>query len=286
MSSDWSEWIGRGERRLDRVDRAAFGRWLATLDLVGPADGEVPQGFHWCLCTPDTPSSRLGLDGHPMRDNSLDSFMPPVPLPRRMWASSKVEFLQPLHVDDEIVRVSRIANVSEKSGSTGPLAFVDVTHETVRKGQLAIRETQTLVYRADVSADAPVTPPPPGDGRFDAGNWDHHRVITPDEALLFRFSALTFNTHRIHYDQPYAQDVERYRGLVVHGPLMATLLLAMAQDNFGSNRVTTFAFRAMSPAICGDALHLVMRRTNSEIELGTFAADGRQVTAASATMKE
>lgn len=286
MASNWSEWIGREERRQDRVDRAAFVRWLATLDLESPSSGEVPQGFHWCLCMPDAPSARLEVDGHPMRDDSADSFMPPVPLPRRMWASSKVEFLQPLHVDDEIVRTSRIESVSEKSGSTGQLAFVDVAHETARNGVLAIRETQTLVYRAAVETDAPLTPPPPGGGRFDAGDWDHHSAITPDEALLFRFSALTFNTHRIHYDQPYAQDVERYRGLVVHGPLMATLLLAMAQDRYGSNSVTTFTFRAMSPAICGDDLHLVMRRTNSEIELGTFAADGRQVTAASATMKD
>jgi 3-methylfumaryl-CoA hydratase len=281
--SDWQDWIGREEQRADRIDAAAFGRWLAMLDRAAPQDGTVPQAYHWCLALPDAPTARLGPDGHPLRDESPDSFMPPVPLPRRMWASSKVEFLMSLHVGDAIVRTSRIASVTEKTGGSGQLVFVDVAHETAGPNGIAVRETQSLVYRAAAAADAPLSPPEQGEATFKPADWDAHRALVPSEPLLFRYSALTFNSHRIHYDLPYARDEERYRGLVVHGPLTATLLLDLAQKELGDNSLSSFAFRGTSPAICGEALHLVMRTVENGIELAAFADDGRQIVAATAT---
>ena len=281
--SDWERWIGRDEHRSDRIGTAAFGRWLAMLDRAAPADGTVPQGYHWCLALPDAPTSNLGPDGHPLRDESPESFMPPVPLPRRMWASSNVEFLMPLYVGDAVVRTSRIASVTEKTGGSGQLVFVDVAHETAGPNGVAVRETRSLVYRAAAAADAPLSPQPLGETSFAPAEWDAHRELNPTEPLLFRYSALTFNSHRIHYDLPYARDEERYRGLVVHGPLTATLLLDLAQRQLGDNSLSTFAFRGTSPAICGEALHLVMRQIESGVELAAFADDGRQIVSATAT---
>lgn len=280
---DWQDWIGREEQRVDRVDSGAFGRWLAMLDRAAPNGGIVPQGYHWCLGLPDAPTARLGPDGHPVRDESADSFMPPVPLPRRMWASSKVEFLIPLRVGDAVIRRSRVASVTEKSGGSGQLVFVDVAHETAGPSGVAVRETQSLVYRAAAVANSPLSPPELGEVCFAPTDWNAHRELVPSEALLFRYSALTFNSHRIHYDLPYARDEERYRGLVVHGPLTATLLLDLAQRQLGDNSLTSFAFRGMSPAMCGELLHLVMRTVEDGIDLAAFAADGRQIAAATAT---
>ncbi len=281
--SDWQAWIGREEQRSDHADPGLFIRWCATLDRAAPAGGLVPQGFHWCLCTPDAATAQLGPDGHPRRDDSPDSFLPPVPLPRRMWASSKVEFLAPLKVGEAVTRTSQVASVTEKSGGSGKLVFVDVAHETHGPAGLAVREVQSLVYREPAAPGTPPAPPPLGEGRFDPTGWDQHCTIQPGAPLLFRFSALTFNSHRIHYDAPYAMGEEGYRGLVVHGPLTATLLLDLAQRTLGDNALKAFAFRGMSPAVADEALHLVMRGKGEAIELGAFAADGRQVMSASAT---
>lgn len=278
----WEPWIGREERRVDRIDAGHFARWLATLDRAAPEGGTVPQGFHWCLCTPDAPTARLGPDGHPLRDDSPESFLPPVRLPRRMWASSKVEFLAPLRVGEAVNRTSRVLAVTEKQGGSGTLVFVEVEHETSGPEGPAVREVQSLVYREPAAAGTPSAPPPLGEGRFDSSSWSAHRMVVPSEALLFRYSALTFNSHRIHYDAPYAKAEENYRGLVVHGPLTATLLLDLAQRELGDNALGSFAFRGLSPAICGEELHLVMRPADSGHELGAFAADGRQVASANA----
>jgi 3-methylfumaryl-CoA hydratase len=282
--TDWQAWIGREERRADRADPGLFARWCATLDRAAPAGGTVPQGFHWCLCTPDAPTAALGPDGHPRRDDSPDSFLPPVPLPRRMWASSKVEFLAPLTVAEAVTRTSRVASITEKSGGSGQLVFVEVAHETSGEQGLAVREVQSLVYREPAAPGTPPAPPPLGVGRFDSAGWDHHRALEPGAPLLFRFSALTFNSHRIHYDAPYAVGEEGYRGLVVHGPLTATLLLDLAQRALGDNALRSFAFRGLSPAVADEPLHLVMRGAGDGIELGAFAADGRQVMSASAAV--
>jgi len=256
-SNGWDAWIGRTEQRADCTDPGHFIRWCATLDRQPPPDGTAPQGFHWCLCLPDAPTATLGPDGHPRRDDSAASFLPPIPLPRRMWASSAVEFLQPLIVGEPVTRISRVQSVTEKAGGSGQLVFVDVAHETSGPRGLAVREVQSLVY--------PI-----------------HRALTPSTPLLFRYSALTFNSHRIHYDAPYAIEAENYRGLVVHGPLTATLLLDLARRELGDNTLKSFAFRGLSPAICGEMLHLVLRSTGATFELGAFAADGRQVMRATA----
>ena len=282
VMSDYSAWIGREVRREDQIDWSLAMRWLATFNRVPLGNGTMPQGFHWCLCTPDAPTNALGADGHPSRDESPSSFLPPVPLPRRMWASSKVEFLNPMRIDDPVTRTSRVHSITEKQGGSGRLVFVEIDHETLSAGELAVRERQSLVYRAAAPPEAPPVPPEIGAGRFDPEGWDVYRSLIPDEALLFRFSALTFNSHRIHYDLPYARDVERYRGLVVHGPLTATLLLDFARITLGDNAIKSFAFRGVSPAICGEMLHLVLRSKDAAWELGAYAADGRQVMSATA----
>ena len=281
--ADWSAWIGRDERRIDRVDSGHLTRWLATLDRDAAPGGSVPQGFHWCLCLPDAPTASLGPDGHPRRDDDPASFLPALPQPRRMWASSTVEFFAPLQAGQAIERHSRVQAITEKSGGSGNLVFVDIAHETRGDGELAVREVQTLVYRDAPPPGTPPMPPKAGAGTFDASGWSAVREVMPTEPLLLRYSALTFNSHRIHYDLPYAQHEEGYRGLVVHGPLTATLLLDLARRELGDNVVKAFAFRGLSPAICGEELNLAMRAKATGWELGAFASDGRQVMSASAT---
>ncbi|MFM5885665.1 MAG: MaoC family dehydratase N-terminal domain-containing protein [Novosphingobium sp.] len=280
--SDYAAWIGREETRRDFADPALFARWLATLDRAAPDGGLTAQGFHWCLATPDAPTATLGPDGHPRRDDSPDRFLPPVPLPRRMWAASTLEFVAPLTLDRAIERRSRIASIAAKTGASGPLTFVEIAHETLSEGRVAVREVQSLVYRAAPEPGTPPAPPPLGAGQFDPGEWQAHCALVPGEALLFRYSALTFNSHRIHYDLPYTTGAENYRGLVVHGPLTATLLLDLAARELGDNALKRFTFRGVSPAIAGEMLHLVLRSKDAAFELGAFAADGRQVMSASA----
>ncbi|BDW81186.1 acyl-CoA dehydrogenase [Erythrobacter sp. Dej080120_24] len=280
---EWDAWIGREQRAKDRLDEGLAGRWLATFDL-DQGEAILPQGIHFALCTPDAPTTALGEDGHPARDDSAVSFLPPFPMPRRMWASSAIRFIAPIARGAVIERISRVASISEKEGGSGKLAFVDVEHETHANGTLSVRETQTLVYREAAALDAPLSPPDMSDAQFDPSDWEAHRPITPDPRLLFRYSALTFNTHRIHYDSPYARDVERYRGLVVHGPLTASLLLQLAARELGENRLRHFEFRGVSPAIVGEPLHLVMRKSDDGFDMAAFADDGRQITKARASL--
>jgi 3-methylfumaryl-CoA hydratase len=279
--SAWGDWFGRTETRVDRVSPAAVARWLATLVRAAPAGSAVPQGFHWCLALPDAPTARLGPDGHPQRDDDPAGFLPPIPKPRRMWAASQVAFVRPLQVGEAVERRSRIAAIAEKSGASGALVFVDIAHETHGEHGLAVRETQSLVYRDPAPAGAPPAPEP--NGGFDPSPWQAHRELTPNEALLFRYSALTFNSHRIHYDLPYAREIEGYRGLVVHGPLTATLLLDLARRELGDNALKSFQFRGVAPAYCGERLHLVLRGKDGAFELGAYADDGREVMRASAS---
>lgn len=281
---NYDAWIGREVRARDRLDEGLADRWLATFDLARPHPPIMPQGIHLALCTPEAPSATLGEDGHPARDDSPGSFLPPFPLPRRMWASSKMHFHAPIAIGAVIERTSRVVAISEKQGSSGPLAFVDVSHETRSNGTLAVVETQSIVYREEAKGGLELSPPPLNDAKFEPAGWDAHRTLTPDARLLFRYSALTFNTHRIHYDAPYAEQVERYRGLVVHGPLIASLLLQLAASELGANRLRSFAFRGLSPAIADEPLHLVMRKSEAGYDLAAFADDGRQVTQASATV--
>ena len=282
--SGYEPWIGREQRQTDRVDPALAARFLATFDLAWPRQSTMPQGIHLCLCPPDVPTRLLGEDGHPARHDGPGSFLPPIPLARRMWASSSFEFHGPIQIGNAIERISRIASVTAKKGESGELVFVEIDHETRADGVLAVAERQTLVYREAAPGKAPLAPPEACTQAFDAAGWDSHRVLTPDPRLLFRYSALTFNTHRIHYDWLYARNVERYRGLVVHGPLIASLLLQLAGDQFGQNRLARFSFRGLSPAIAGEPLHLVMRGAGETLEMAVFAGEGRQVTKAEAML--
>lgn len=275
--SAWDAWVGRSESREDILTPGLLARFKATLDKP-LEDDMAPQGLHWCLCLPDAPTSLLGPDGHPIRDESPASFLPPIPLPRRMWASSAVEFLGHMSAGDVIRRVSTIEKITEKSGGSGSLVFVDVAHETQANGRIVVQERQTIVYRE--ASTAPAAPRPADCAQPPISGWNWHRTLTPSGPLLFRYSALTFNSHRIHYDLPYAQDAEGYRGLVVHGPLMASLLLDLAARHLGPNRLTRFAFRGQSPAFAGEPLYLVGKQDGPTINLAALGGDGRTVMSA------
>ena len=267
MSSDLKAWVGRSQTQSDTVMPNALVRYKAALNMEA-ADTIVPDGYHWCLCLPDTPTDALGADGHP----PLGGFMPSLPFPRRMWAGSKVEFLKPLAPHMQIERRSTIMDIEPKSGQSGELVFVTVAHETLCEGDVHIRETQTIVYR-----DAPqeAAPLPEVTADVDIGAWDWHTQLTPQPPLLFRYSALTFNTHRIHYDLDYAQNTELYPALVVHGPLTASLLLKLCADHLGHHALSEFRFTAKSPLYAGQPVYLVGRETHADIELCALGGDGR-----------
>lgn len=267
---DWQDWLGRTETRQDVLTPGLIARHRATLDR--PIGDTALPGIHWCLCLPDAPTAELGEDGHPRRDKA-GAFMPPIPLPRRMWASSSVHVHAPLHAGAEIERTSTILSISEKFGSSGALAFVDIAHETRADGILAVSETQTIVYREPGTATAsPFVAPRCGQAEEHIDPRASVRRITPDAALLLRFSALTFNAHRIHYDLPYAREGEGYAGLVVHGPLTASLLLNFATERFGA--VSRFAFRGLAPAFAGEVMTLLARRDDGAVSMVALGPTG------------
>jgi 3-methylfumaryl-CoA hydratase len=280
--AQWDEWIGRTETRTDSTKSAQLARFQATLDSSSEGDA-TPQGFHWCLCTPDTPTTALGDDGHPERgsERNGDSFLPPIPQPRRMWASSQIQFCAIIPVSAAIERQTTIARITEKTGGSGTLIFVDLDHITRANGVDCVIERQTLVYR-DPTTSAPE--PRPADAARNLADWSFHRSLTPSQTLLFRYSALTFNSHRIHYDAPYARDEEGYRALVVHGPLTATLLLDLVARTYGHNTLKTFSFRGQSPAFVSEPLHLVGRANATQITLNALGGDGRIVMSAEGTI--
>ena len=264
------QWVGKTEQQTDLITPAPVAALAATLDRdePPPRNGDpLPPLWHWLYFLPVHRQSQLGPDGHPKRGG----FLPPVPLPRRMWAGSQLSFKRALTIGSAIQRVSRILEVKHKSGRSGELVFVKVQHTISDAQGLAISEEHTLVYRDNPRPDAaPAVPQPaPADHAWS-------REIHPDPVLLFRYSALTFNGHRIHYDRPYATDTEGYPGLVVHGPLIATLLLDALRRNNPKANVASFSFRAVSPlfdinpfAVCGrpDA-------ENKSIHLWARDADG------------
>ena len=235
------EWIGRTETRVDHATATPMAAMSATLDRDDPepANGSaVPPLWHWTYFVPLARQSEIGADGHAKRGG----FLPPVPLPRRMWAGGRLEFHAPLRVGDDITRTSRILDVNGKSGRSGMLVFVTVRHEYATTRRLALTEEHDIVYRENPRPDAPVPKPQraPTDESF-------AREIVPDPVLLFRYSALTFNGHRIHYDRPYVTQVEGYPGLIVHGPLIATLLVDLVRRNLPQARIRRFSFRALRP---------------------------------------
>jgi 3-methylfumaryl-CoA hydratase len=250
--SHLEEWIGRTETSADTITPAPLAALSATLDRDDPPPNPgdpLPPLWHWLFFLPIHRQSMLGPDGHAARGG----FLPPVTLPRRLWAGSRIELHQQLRVGDAITRTSSIVSIKQKEGRTGPLVFVVVRHEISNASGLAITDEHDIVYRGDAppGQKAPEPPAaPPG------AAWQ--RTITPDDVLLFRYSALTFNGHRIHYDRRYTTEVEGYPGLVVHGPLQATLLMDLLRRNLPAARVSRVAFRAVSPlfdiapfSVCG-----------------------------------
>jgi len=243
-------WIGRSETRSDLLTATPVAALSATLDRDDPAPvaGTVlPPLWHWLYFTPLTRHSEIGEDGHAKRGG----FLPPVPLPRRMWAGGRLDFLQPLRVGETVTRVSTIKDVTVKEGRSGALVFVCVRHEFSNAQGLALSEEHDIVYRdapppapagasGSAGAPQPAPTPAPRDEQFS-------REIVPDPVLLFRYSALTFNGHRIHYDRSYVTGVEGYPGLIVHGPLIATLLMDLLRRHLPDATVKRFSFKAVRP---------------------------------------
>lgn len=249
MSDDFSAWVGKQETASDVLDPARCNALLAALgEPAGLTAGdELPLLHHWLHFWNVVAPDGLGEDGHPAKGG----FLPPVPLPRRMWAGGRLTFHRPLRLGEPVSRTSTILKVEAKSGKSGNLVFVTVQHELSGPGGLAITEEQDLVYR---EAAAPGSIPAP-EGGHPAPETAWRSDVNPDTVLLFRYSALTMNGHRIHYDLPYAQNEEAYPALVVHGPLMATLLAAAARKNLGKP-LATFSFRGQSPAFSGLPMHV------------------------------
>ena len=234
------QWVGKTEMTTRRIDANQVAALVATLDRAQVlTDGMVlPPLWHWIFFWDAAPQAALGIDGHPQRGG----FLPPVPLPRRMWAGGRLQFLAPLPIGAAATRTSRVESVGAKEGKSGTLAFVTVEHRIAVDGAAAIIEQHDIVYRDNPrpGAMAPAGKPAPAQAAWS-------RLITPDPVLLFRYSALTFNGHRIHYDRSYVTEVEGYPGLIVHGPLIATLLLDLLYRNVPDAQVARFDFRAVGP---------------------------------------
>ena len=273
---DLRAWIGRSEILRDSIGPTPVAALAATLDHPAapvPPGTPLPPLWHWLYFLPLHRHSELGPDGHARRGG----FLPPVPLPRRMWAGSQFEFRTPIRVGDAVERTSTIEDVTSRQGRSGPLVFVKVRHELRCNdtAQPALVEFHDIVYRGAMQPGDTEPPPqkapdleatevsgsgvrgpeagPPGAQRPQA-SWE--RTIVPDDVLLFRYSALTFNGHRIHYDRRYVTEVEGYPGLVVHGPLIATLLLDLLHRQAPQAEVTAFRFKAVRPIFDGQPFRI------------------------------
>ena len=270
---DYSAWVGRSETRVDVATAAPLAGLAALLDHdVSPwISGEVPPLGHWLYFLPDARQSVIGEDGHPRRDGT--GLLPPVPLPRRMWAGSRIDFLAPVAVGAALTRVTTIEAIKPKRGASGDLLFVTLRHDIAADGVAAIREEQDIVFRepaptVPAPAALPVAPP-------ESEPADAVRSLTPDPVLLFRYSALTFNAHRIHYDRDYARDIEGYAGLVVHGPLIATLLMDHFLQSTAGAKPRHFRFRAEAPLVDGAPFDLCLARDGNTARLWARDAAGR-----------
>ncbi len=260
------EWIGGSEKRRDHVTAAPIAAMSATLDRddENPVPGtEVPPLWHWLYFTPLARQSEIGVDGHAKRGG----FLPPVPLPRRMFAGGRFTFDHALQVGDDVERTSRVIDVTGKQGRSGYMVFVTVLHEIANARGVAVSEEHDIVYREESRPDARVAEP-----RAARTDESFSREIAPDPVLLFRYSALTFNGHRIHYDRTYVTEVEGYPGLIVHGPLIATLLVDLLRRNMPTDVISKFSFRAIRPLF--DIHHFdVCGRQDEEKRVALWARD-------------
>jgi 3-methylfumaryl-CoA hydratase len=278
VSADFQAWVGRVEERSERISPSVVDAMAATLDLErAPRTGDpLPPGWQWLFFNPAARRSTLGADGHPQRGG----FLPPIELPRRMWAGSRLRYLKPLPVDQQASKRSHILKIEEKTGRRGALVFVTVQHSITCNGEECIAEEQDIVFREAPNAMATAVPK-----RHEAiATWS--RSVDPDTTLLFRYSALTFNSHRIHYDQSYTRNDEGYPDLVVHAPLTATLLQQFAVQCGGRRRLARFDFRGVSPLFVGRAFQLEGRASaDDSIELWVRGPDGELAVSGSATFE-
>ncbi len=261
-------WIGKTHCDTDLIAARHARLMAATVDLANPQrihDGAaLPPLWHWIYFLEGLPPSELGRDGHPARGG----FLPPVPLANRMWAGGRVAFAAPLPIGSTVHKHSSILNVDHKQGRSGDLVFVTVLHEIrSEQNQLLIHEEHDIVYKGPTAPGA--TPKPahtPAPGQFT-------KTVTPTSTTLFRYSALTFNGHRIHYDLDYCRNVEGYNNLVIHGPLTATLLANFAEE-VGASRVLDFSYRGLSPALIGDSITLHADLDGKQVALRAVLGDG------------
>ncbi len=249
MSTDFDAWVGRHETAEDLIPWRQARQMAATLgsDAGLQAGDALPPLWHWIGWQNETAMAGLGPDGHPARGG----FLPPVPLARRMWAGGRLTFHAPLPIGQPMQRRSEILKISQKTGATGDMVFVTVGHRISGPKGLAVTEEQDIVYMAMPTR---FTPPAPV---IAEGGPAWAQSVAIDTVRLFRFSALTFNAHRIHFDLPYATEVEKYPGLVVHGPMQAMLLMQAARDHHGGATPATFRFRGIRPLFDFDPLRLL-----------------------------
>ena len=274
----FAEWIGRKERLEQELSPAPVAAMLATLDegerRLGPGD-PLPPLWHWLYFLPRVPASRIGTDGHPQRGG----FLPPVELPRRMFAGARLHFRHPLVIGKPASRTGTVRDISQKHGASGDLVFVTVEYQVEQDGRVCVEEVQDIVYREPgtrIAAPAVVELPAPPEGAWT-------RTITPGPVLLFRFSALTFNAHRIHYDRPYAINEEGYPGLVVHGPLTAVLLLNLVRRH-ANRTVIAYSFRGRAPLFDLAPFRLVGQPDGDTVALEATGPDGTVAMTATATL--
>ena len=264
-----SQWIGNKETLEETISAVPLLRMAATLDRepreIAVGD-EVPALWHWVYFLAPTRASQLGRDGHA----ALGDFMPPVPLPRRMWAGGKFKFIKPLHVGDLARKESTIRDVTVKQGRTGKLCFVEVEHCIFVGKELRFSETHNIVYRdaKQTGEDKILAPEAPRNPEWTS-------EVIPNSTLLFRYSALTFNAHRIHYDLDFCRQQEGYPGLVFHGPLTATLLLELAMQNNPGRSLKSYEFKALSPLFDNAPFSLNGKRDGAKAEMWAANADNR-----------
>jgi 3-methylfumaryl-CoA hydratase len=270
------QWIGRTTEASDIVTVQLVKGLRATLfqEIGEPKAGDAaPFTMHWCLAQPVFPMSQLSADGHPTRGG----FLPPVPLPRRMWAGGELEFFEPLRVGDEMTRTSRTSDVTMKTGSTGVLCFVSVEHLITTPRGTALRERQDIVYR-DMSTTQPSAPAKPAAAPIA----QHRESHIADPVLLFRYSALTFNGHRIHYDRDYVTKVEGYPGLIFHGPMQAAFQVEFAARLHGGTAPKKFSYRGLQPLFEGE-FSVNANKTNTGMDVWTANSAGQPTMKGTAT---
>lgn len=271
---EWNGWTSQATEVVDHLWSQPVARYYDLLNK--PRDPlRVPLLFHWLYFLPQCQQDVLGEDGHPPRGTEL----PPVKAPRRMWAGSQLVFHSPPSFEDRIRKRSQVVSVKEKLGKSGPLVFVGVNHEIYASGDLCVHEHQTIVYREDPPAEEkiqPVLPVAKKSQRVACLT----KFVSLDSRALFRYSALTYNAHRIHYDFEYARNVEAYPGLVVHGPFQAMLLMDFVQESFPNRAVHRFQFSGVRPLIAPQTFSLNISITDSLVSAWTIDEEGSETMSA------